>query len=145
MSDTKLKIQDDLKTAMKAREQHKVTTLRGIMAAIKQFEVDQRAEQSEEQVVNILQQEIRKRRDALKYAEQQNREDLINQNTAEIAILQEYLGKPLSDEELKRIILAKVEAGATTVGQIMKELTAEYKGLYDGKKASTLAAESLKK
>lgn len=145
MSGIKEKIQEDVKAAMKAREQHKVVTLRGVLAVVKQWEIDSRKTATDEDVTTMLQQEIRKRRDTLKFAEQQKRQDLIDQNNEELRVIQTYLGQPLSESELRQTIAAAIEAGADNVGKVMKELNSRHKGLFDGKLASTMAAELLKK
>ncbi len=131
-------IQEDLKNGMRAHDQHLVITLRSLLAAVKQIEVDSRSEASEEQVINVLMQEVKKRRDTLKYAEQQQRQDMIKQNNAEIAMLQKYLGEQLSREELERIIDAAISAGADSIGKVMGVLNKEHKGRFEGRLASEI-------
>lgn len=137
------KLKEDIKSAMRAREQKKLTVLRGISAAVKQYEVDKREEVTEEIVKDIFNKEIKKRKDALGFAEQAERQDLIDQNNAELEILYEYVGAPLSEEELKGIISAAVSGGASNIGAIMGVLNKDYKGRFDGKLASSLAKEAL--
>ena len=112
MSEIKAKLQDDIKTAMKARDQEKLTTLRGLSSAIKQVEVDTRKEADEAAIVAIFQKEIKKRRDALQFAEQAKRDDLIEQNKSELALIQSYLGEQLSEEQLRTIISGLISSGA---------------------------------
>ncbi len=138
-------IQEDLKNGMRAHDQHLVITLRSLLAAVKQIEVDSRSEASEEQVINVLMQEVKKRRDTLKYAEQQQRQDMIEQNNAEIAMLQKYLGEQLSREELERIIDAAISAGADNIGKVMGVLNKEHKGRFAGRLASEICKVKLAK
>ena len=138
MASTKERMQEDLKTAMRAREQHLVTTLRCLLAAIKQIEVDKRIEADETVVASVLLQEQKKRRDALKYAEQQKRDDLIAQNQAEMVVLQKYLGEPLSLEELHKLVHEIVATGADNIGKVMAALNQNHKGRFDAKAASEL-------
>ncbi|HMO17336.1 MAG TPA: GatB/YqeY domain-containing protein [Oligoflexia bacterium] len=139
MSELKAKLQSDLKEAMKAREQDKVTNLRGIMAAIKQIEVDSRTEVGDDKIIDILQKQIKIRKDALHFAEEQKREDLIVQNKNEISLIQSYLGTQLGDEELQKLIKTLIEGGASTMGSVMGALQKDYRGKFDGKRASELA------
>ncbi len=139
----KAKIQADMKEAMKAKDQPRLMTLRGIWAEIKKAQIDNGKELSEGDVVGILQKEVKKRRDALEAAKKAERQDLIQQNKQEIEIVQAYLGKPLSEDELKDLISTMISNGADALGKIMGALNKEYKGRFDGKLASALAKELL--
>lgn len=143
MSEIKLKLQSDIKDAMKARDQITLTLLRGLMAAIKQFEVDTRTEVDDEKVIAIIQKEIKMRRDALQFAVEQKREELIAQNENEISKLQNYLGAQLSDSELETIIKDLIASGTTSMGAIMGSLNKSHKGSFEGKKASEIAKSLL--
>lgn len=143
MPETKAKIQEELKTAMKNHEQHKVITLRGLMAAIKQYEVDKRVDAGEETVLETIRKEIKKRRETLKYAEQEKREDLILQNNTELEILQGFLGVELGEEELRKLISELVSSGCDSIGKVMGALNKDYKGRFDGRLASELVKASL--
>ncbi len=145
MSQIKAAIQEDVKTAMKAREQHVLLTLRGLVAAIKQVEVDTRTELNDERVIAIIQTEIKKRRDALQFAETGQRQDLIDQNNAEIKILQKYLGEQLSEDQLRDIISKLIAEGNDAIGKIMGALNKNYKGKFEGRIASDVAQGLLKK
>ena len=139
MSETKNKINALLKESMKARDQATVTTLRGLTAAIKQFEVDTRTEADEEKVVSIVQKEIKMRRDAIGFAKEQGRDDLLTQNEAEVALLQKFLGEQLSEEQLTNLIKEAIAGGANNLGAIMGLLNKSHKGKFEGKIASELA------
>ncbi len=138
MASIKEQIQDDLKIAMKARQQPVVTTLRCLLAAVKQVEVDKRIDLGEAEVSAILLQEQKKRRDALKFAQQQNREDLIKQNSEELELMQKYLGQPLTSQELEKLVRQAVAGGADNISKVMAVLNKEYKGRFEGKAASDL-------
>ncbi len=143
MSELKTKIQGDIKTAMKARDQVLLTNLRGLMAAIKQIEVDTRADVDDATVLNVIQKEVKKRRDALKFAEDNNRSDIAEQNKNEIEILQKYLGAPLNEDELRTEIRSLIDNGADSIGKVMGELNKNFKGRFDGGKASSMIKELL--
>jgi len=143
MSEIKNTIQEVLKTAMKAREQKKVITLRGLTAAIKQLEVDSRIEANDAQIIEIIQKEIKKRRDTIGFAEQQGRDEMVAENNLEIEILQQFLGAQLSEDELKGVIEKLVEGGAASIGQVMGSLNKDYKGQFEGRVASQITKELL--
>ncbi len=143
MSETKTKLLEDIKTAMKAREQTKLTILRGLSAAIKQVEVDTRKDVDEPTVLSIFQKEIKKRRDSLQFAKDANRTDLVEQNEMEIALIQSYLGEQFGEDKLKEIISGLIGSGVNSLGQIMGELNKHHKGKFDGKAASELAKSML--
>ncbi len=138
MSELKSKIDADLKQNMKDRNQHVVTTLRGLLAAVKQVEVDTRTAPTDSKIIEIIQKEIKMRRDALQFAVEQNRQELIDQNTAEIALIQKYLGEQMSDTELENTIKAIIAGGANQIGAVMGALNKDHKGKFEGKKASEL-------
>jgi uncharacterized protein len=143
MSELKNRIQTDLKESMKARNQEVVTSLRGLMAAIKQYEVDTRKDADDPVIISILQKEIKMRRDALQFAIEQKRDDLISQNETEIKLLQEYLGKQLSEEELTEIIRQLISSGMNAIGPVMGALNKNHKGAFEGKKASEIIKNML--
>ncbi len=143
MSQIKAKLQEDIKTAMKARDQERLTTLRLLSSAIKQVEVDTRTELDDATVSTIFQKEIKKRRDALQFAEDAKRDDLIAQNRSEIAIIQGYLPKQFSEDELRGMIQQLIAGGADNVGKVMGELNKAHKGKFDGKMASELTKSLL--
>ena len=133
MSELKEQIQSRLKEAMKARDQETVTTLRGLSAAVKQYEVDSREEADDGRVLTIVQKEVKKLRDALEFA----------QNQREIDLLQQFLGDQLSEDELKKIIGELISSGSDSIGAVMGQLNKNYKGQFEGKIASQLVKELL--
>jgi len=143
MSEIKAKLEEDIKTAMKAREKEKLVTLRGISAALKQVEVDSRKELTDDDVLTIINKELKKRRDSIGFAKDAGREDLVDQGEAEIKIIQAYVGEEISEEKLKELIQELVDGGANNIGAVMGGLNQKYKGRFEGKVASGLAKEIL--
>ncbi len=139
----KTKIQNDMKEAMKSKDKKRLLTLRGILAEVKKFEIDSKKEASDESIISVLQKELKKRKDALDASKKAGREDLISENIKEIEIIQTYLGKPLTEEELKEEIKNLISNGADALGKVMGGLNKEYKGRFDGRLASSLAKELL--
>jgi uncharacterized protein len=139
----KSKVQEEIKSAMKSRDQRKLDTLRGLLSEIKLAEIDTKSELSEEHCVQIVKKEIKKRRDASEFAEKAGRQELIEQNQAEILILETYLPAQLSSEELRRLIETAIVGGADNIGKVMGELNKLHKGKFDGKTASVIIKERL--
>lgn len=121
-----------LKEAMRAGDDKRRGTLRLVFANIKQFEVDKRIEADDAAVLQILQKEIKTRRESIEEAKKGSRQDLIDSNEAEIAILNEFLPKQLTMDELKEIVsqvIAEVGAqSAADTGKVMKAVMPRVQG-----------------
>lgn len=143
MSEIKAKLDSDIKSAMKAREKEKLVTLRGISAALKQVEVDSRKELTDDDVLSVINKEIKKRRDSLGFAKEAGRDDLVEQNEAEIKLIQGYVGEEITEDKLRALIQELVDGGAGNIGAVMGGLNQKYKGRFEGKVASALAKEIL--
>ena len=143
----KEKLLEDLKEAMKDKNLVRKNTIQMIRAAILQVEKDKQIELTEEQVVEIIAKEAKKRKDAQADFESSGREDLINQNKEEIAILSEYLPKQLTVEEIE-VVVKKVieETGATSIremGSVMKKAKEQIGAAADGKTVSDVVKRLL--
>ncbi len=143
MSEIKSKLLEDIKSAMKAREQEKLLTLRSLSAELKKAEVDTRKDLTDADVVAIIQREIKKRRDSLEFAKTANRDDLIKADETEIKIYLSYLGEQLDESKLKELISKMIADGHNNIGKIMSELNQQYKGKFEGKIASEIAKSLL--
>lgn len=100
----KLRITEDMKSAMRAREKERLTTIRLILAAIKQREVDERIELDDTQVLAVIDKMVKQRRDSITQFKDAGREDLVNQEEFELGIIQEYMPAQLSDEEIDALL-----------------------------------------
>ena len=131
-------INQDLKDAMKAKDNKKRDALRLLTSAFKQIEVDERKELGDEDVIKIIQTQVKRRDDAAAQYEQAGREDLMQIEKEEIAYYMPYLPKQLSDEELKEELEKIVQTtGATTLkdmGKVMGLASKELSGKADGKR-----------
>jgi uncharacterized protein len=139
----KARFQDDLKTAMKARDTPKVMTIRGVLTEITRLEKDVRRDANEAEIVQILKRERARREEALGFARQGNRQDLIDQNEAEAKILDAYIPAGVGAEEIRTVIDQKIAAGVAQIGPLMKALKDEFGLRLDGKLASELVKEAL--
>ena len=141
----KEKLLEDLKSAMKEKNTNKKNAVQMVRTAILQIEKDKGIEVTDEQIIDIIAKEVKKRKDSLADFEKANRQDLIDQINEEIELLEGYLPKQLTDEELEEIVSKIVtEVGATNIkdmGKVMKEAKAQIGARADGKRIN----ERLKK
>ena len=132
------RLKNDMKIAMREKDLLKRDTIRLIMSAVKQIEVDERREVSDSDVLKIIQKGVKQREDAISFAKDGGRDDLVEQNQKEIDILKAYLPKQLSDEELEVAVKSIIEkVGATSMkdmGKVMGVASKELNGKADGKR-----------
>lgn len=122
MSDSlKQRIQADMKSAMKNKEKKLLLTIRTILAAIKQIEVDERIELDETRTLAVLDKMVKQRRESIKQFGEAGRDELVAVEEAEIEIIQKYLPEALSDDEINQIIKdAIAESGAASMKEMGK-------------------------
>ena len=131
----KTQLTEDMKTAMRAKDQVSLSTIRLINAAIKQFEVDERTEADDAKVISILTKMVKQRRDSAKIYTEAGRQDLADKENAEIGILNRYLPQMMSAEEIKTVVEAVIaETGASgmaDMGKVMGVLKTRLAGKAD--------------
>ncbi len=129
------KITDDMKSAMKAGEKDRLKAVRLILAAVKQIEVDTRTELDDTAVLSVLDKMVKQRRDSIEQFEKGGREDLVNIELAEIAVIETYLPEQLSIEELDALIDEVISAtGAESIrdmGKVMGQIKSKAAGRAD--------------
>jgi len=165
MDALKQKIQENLKTAIKEKKETEVSTLRMLSAAITNKEKEKRykisktkkelsesvlGEESQlnnEEIIEVIFSEVKKRKEAILEFEKGNRQDLTNKEKEELEILQKYLPEQLSEEEIKKLAKEAIEkVGAKEqkdMGKVMAELMPKVKGRADGGLVSKIVKESL--
>ena len=117
----KKRILDDIKTAMRAKDKGRLGVLRLISSAIKQREVDERIELDDTQVITVLEKMIKQRRDSIEQFTAANRQELADIERKELEIIQTYMPKQLSDEEISALIdEAIASSGATSAREMGK-------------------------
>lgn len=131
-------INTDVKNAMKAKETKKRDALRLLTSAFKQIEVDERKELSDDDVIKIIQTQVKRRNDSATQYKDAGREDLLQIELDEIAFYQAYLPAQLSEEELTASVRSIIEkVGATSmkdIGKVMGTASKELAGKADGKR-----------
>jgi uncharacterized protein len=144
------KINDDLKTAMKAGDKDRVGTLRLVNAAIKSADIDARPKDkiSDADILGVLAKMIKQRRDSIEQFRAGGRPELADKEAAEIAVIEGYMPKQMSEGEAKAAIAAVIKetgaAGPKDMGKVMAALKAKYAGQMDFGKASGITKELLK-
>ncbi len=131
----KTQLTEDMKTAMRTKDQVSLSTIRLINAAIKQFEVDERTEADDAKVISILTKMVKQRKDSAKIYTEAGRQDLADKENAEIEILNRYLPQMMSAEEIKTVVEAAIaETGASgmaDMGKVMGVLKTRLAGKAD--------------
>jgi uncharacterized protein len=131
----KTKITEDMKAAMRARDAARLSTIRLLLAAMKQREVDERVDLSDADIVGIIDKMIKQRRESIAQFDAGHRPELSAAERAEIAVLQEYLPQQLTDAEIDRLIdtaIANAGAGGpAAMGRVMGALKPQLAGRAD--------------
>ncbi|GIQ68029.1 GatB/YqeY domain-containing protein [Xylanibacillus composti] len=141
------RLNNDMKQAMKNQDKFKLSVIRMIRSSIKNIEIDQRKELSEEEVLDIINRELKQRKDSLQEFQKAGRDDLVEQLQKEIEVIHEYLPEQLTEEEVKAIVQQTIqEVGASSkaeMGKVMGALMPKVKGRADGKLVNQIVQQTL--
>ena len=143
----KEQLKEDVKTAMREKDVVKRDSVRAINTMIKQIEVDERRELSDEEIVKIIQKGIKQREEAIVQYQNAGRDDLVEVEQAQIEVFKAYLPQQLSDEELEtgmKEVIAQVKA--TTIkdmGKVMGTASKKFAGVADGKRINEMVKKLL--
>src|SRR5258708_15381073 len=147
--DTKTKLSDALKQALRSNDDVTKRTTRMALAAVKQAEVDRQTTLDDAAVVSILQKEVKNRRESIEEARKADRTDLISENEAEIKVIEAFLPAAMSAEELRALARSAItETGASTaadMGKVMKIVIAKVGGRAAGDQVSAVVRGLLAK
>jgi uncharacterized protein YqeY len=145
--DIKTQLNEAMKDAMRSGDVVRKTTVRMVLAAIKQVEVDKQTTLDELAVIALIQKEVKNRTEALEEAKTANRDDLVEANQAEIAVLETFLPEAMSADELREIVKAAIaETGASALsdmGKVMKVALEKVAGRAPGGEVSAMVRELL--
>ena len=143
----KQKLMDDLKGAMKGGDKLRRSVIRLVMSAIKNAEIARQADLEDGDILGIMAKEVRKRQESIEAFKRGNRQDLVIQEEAEMAILKDYLPQQISHDDIvaeARRIIADVGAqGPGDKGKVMPKIIAQLKGKADGREINTVVTELL--
>lgn len=145
--DTRQKIETALKEAMRSGDNIRKQNLRMIMSSLKLSEVEKGGALDEAGVLSVIQKELKSRQEALHEAQTANRPDLIERARADIAVIEEFLPKQLTEEELTTVVTETItEVGASgprDMGKVMKAVMAKVQGRAAGDQASQIVRKKL--
>ena len=140
-------LEKDMIEAMKNKEKERLTVIRMVKASLKQEQIDHKKEINDELLIDVVNKQIKMRKDSITEFEKGGRQDLVDATQAEIDILMKYLPEQLSSEEVNKIIDEIFEEvkpeGQKDMGKVMKEAQAKLKGKADMKEVSTIIREKL--
>ena len=144
------RLQEDLKTAMRAKDQVRLRTIRSLRAALTEKEIELRAQHqdlTEEEVLAVVQKQAKQRRDAIEQYQEAGRDDLVRKEEEELEVLEEYLPEQLGDEEIRKVLHELIKAtGAASprdLGKVMGVAMQRLRGKADGRRVNELARELL--
>ena len=145
--DLTLKINEDLKEAMKNKDKEKLNVIRMVKSAIQLAKIELKHDLTDEEVIDVIAKQIKMRKDSISEFSKANRDDLVSQYEKEIDILNNYMPEQLSIEEVMNLIdeaFVKVKpTSAKQMGMIMKEVTPKVKGKFDLGEVSKIIKEKL--
>jgi len=145
----KAQLNESMKDAMRSGDEVRKRTVRMVLAAVKQVEVDKRIEVDDMAVIGLIQKEVKNRREAIEEAKKANRADLVEANEAEINVLQAFLPKAMPAEELRVLVQAAItETGASSpadIGKVMKTVMPKVAGRAPNDMVSATVRELLQK
>ncbi len=146
-SPLKQKLMDDLKQALRGGDKVRRSVIRLVMAAIKNAEIAKQATLDDADILGIIAKEVRQRQESIEAFKQGNRQDLVAQEEAEMAVLQEYLPQQMTREEIveaaRRVIEEVGAQGPGDKGKVMPKLIAQLKGRADGREINAVVTELL--
>ncbi|MBT8144281.1 MAG: GatB/YqeY domain-containing protein [Gammaproteobacteria bacterium] len=147
MATLKSRIQEDVKTAMRARDSEKLATLRMTTAAIKQREVDERIELDDAQVLTVIEKMVKQRRESIEQYRAGGRDELADKEASEIEVLKVYLPEPMSAAELEALVDKIVNetgaSGMADMGRVMGQVKQQAAGRADMSQVSGLVKARL--
>ncbi len=139
------RIEADYTTAMKARERLRIDTLRLLKAGLQRMAIDKRKDAlDEKEIVQVISQQAKQRRETIESAKQANRQDVLTQSTEELALLTAYLPEQLSEADLIELVEEGVAEAGPNQGAVMKYIMGKAGGGVDGKTVSQLVSVRLK-
>jgi uncharacterized protein YqeY len=140
----KQQLTDDMKTAMRAGDKHRLSVIRLMLAAIKQREVDERVEQTDAMVLATLEKMLKQRRDSVSQFDAANRDDLAAIERAEMVVIEAYLPAKLNEAEIDALIEAAIAETGASSPRDMGKVVAAVKGKADGRADMAVVSGKIK-
>ena len=145
MSELQARLQADLNASRKAQDKPATLLLGTVLSDIKNRRIELRRDPNDEEVVDVLQKGIKRRRESVEMYDKGGRTDLAAKERSEVAALEKYLPTRVDPEELRVAVKAAIAGGATTIGEVMKKVLPQFKGRAEGSTINAIAREELGK
>ncbi|SMO38636.1 hypothetical protein SAMN06269117_102134 [Balnearium lithotrophicum] len=143
----KERLKEDMKEALKAKDKVKLSTIRMINSLIKNAEIEKRGELTDDEIVQLLMKYAKQRRESIEMYEKGGRQDLVEKEKAELAVVESYLPKQMTEEEIRQVVKEAIEeTGASSpkdIGKVMKVVMPKVKGRADGSLVNRIVKELL--
>lgn len=143
------RIPEDMKKALREKNKTELNVLRMLQSSIRNREIDTREELDDNGIIEVINSEIKKRKDTIEEYKKVNREDAAGEEQKEIEILMRYMPEQLGEDEIREIVLASIRklnaSGLQDLGSVMKDVMPELKGKADGKLINSIVREELEK
>lgn len=139
MATLRSQLTDMMKSAMKARDQVRLDTVRFVLSQIKNVEIDLKREMNDSEIIALLKKEVKNRKEAIEQFAQGARQDLVDEETGKLKIIEEFLPAEMSDVDLEKIVQEVVNSSPVKeFGKVMKDVMAKVKGQADGSRVSAM-------
>ncbi|RKQ63526.1 hypothetical protein C7457_0400 [Thermovibrio guaymasensis] len=143
----KERLKEDMKAALKAKDKEKLSVIRMLQALIKNAEIDKRGELTDEEIISLLQKYAKQRRESIEMYEKGGRQDLVEKEKRELEIVESYLPKQMSEEEIRELVAEVIkEVGASSpkdLGKVMQAVMPKVKGRANGSLVNRVVRELL--
>jgi len=143
----KEKLMEDMKAALKARDRERLSVIRMLQSLIKNAEIEKRGELTDEEIVSLLMKYAKQRRESIELYEKGGRQDLVEREKRELQIVESYLPRQMSEDEVRELVRKVIEeVGATSprdIGKVMQAVMPRVKGRADGSMVNRIVRELL--
>ncbi|KKR70224.1 MAG: hypothetical protein UU14_C0054G0005 [Candidatus Roizmanbacteria bacterium GW2011_GWB1_40_7] len=145
----KQQLRSDLNNAMREKDSTKVGTIRLLLSAIQYFEIQKQRDYqaSDEEIVSLIKKEVKKRKESIALYKQGKRDDLVEKETKELAILQAYLPEQMSEDEVRKVVTETIQetnaSSMADMGRVMASVMSKLKGKVDGSVVNKVVREEL--
>ena len=141
------RLEEDIRNAMRSRSQQRLEALRFLKSAINRVEIDRRVTLDDDGVTEVIVRQVKDRRDSIRMFQEGNRQDLVEKESADLVVLEEYMPPQLSEEELVALIEDTIrQVGAETIrdkGKVMGRLMPQVQGKADGQQVNAIVTRML--
>ena len=145
MSQLQARLEGDLVAARKAQDKPRVLLLGTVLSEVKNRRIELQRQPSDDEVIEVLQRGIKKRRESIEMYTKGAREDLAGKERPEVEALEQYLPEQVGDDEIRAAVRAAIDGGAAQMGAVMGKVAPGFKGRAEGSRINAIAREELAK